>query len=280
MPRASKREAAPARKAGRALGVDRGGTWLRVCLAGEGKVLARARLASAPVQGPALARALRGQLRRWGRPKLARAVIGARGVWTRAECRALERRLSGLAPRVKALSDAHLAHLAALRGGPGVLVVAGTGSIAVSRAADGRFRRAGGLGPLFGDEGSGFWVGRRGLMDPALSRRWPRGLALSLAHSPDPVSRTAALAKRVLGWAARGDRACARIRAQAARELARLAQEAAREAGLRGRVRVSWHGSLLADRGLLRELQALLRRRGFVLIEPRLPPDVAAATLP
>jgi N-acetylglucosamine kinase-like BadF-type ATPase len=46
----------------------------------------------------------------------------------------------------------------------GVVVVAGTGSIAYGRDASGRAARAGGWGYLLGDEGGGFWIGRAALM--------------------------------------------------------------------------------------------------------------------
>ncbi|HEU5140104.1 MAG TPA: ROK family protein [Bacillales bacterium] len=48
-------------------------------------------------------------------------------------------------------------------GGPGTVLIAGTGSIAYSRYSTGRVIRVGGWGYLIGDEGSGYDVGRRGL---------------------------------------------------------------------------------------------------------------------
>ena len=47
--------------------------------------------------------------------------------------------------------------------GSGVILNAGTGSIAYGRNADGEWARAGGLGPLLGDEGSAFWIGKEAL---------------------------------------------------------------------------------------------------------------------
>jgi N-acetylglucosamine kinase-like BadF-type ATPase len=52
---------------------------------------------------------------------------------------------------------------AAFQGGPGILVIAGTGSNIVGRAADGTMYSAGGWGPAIGDEGSGFWIGHEGV---------------------------------------------------------------------------------------------------------------------
>jgi len=44
----------------------------------------------------------------------------------------------------------------------GVVIICGTGSIAFGRSAD-RAARAGGWGHVLGDEGSGYWIGRRAL---------------------------------------------------------------------------------------------------------------------
>lgn len=55
--------------------------------------------------------------------------------------------------------DEEIALNAAFAGGPGILVVAGTGSNAIGRAAGGELFGAGGWGPVVGDEGSGYWIG-------------------------------------------------------------------------------------------------------------------------
>lgn len=51
--------------------------------------------------------------------------------------------------------------LAASQSGPGVALIAGTGSVAASRCADGMLTVLGGWGYLVGDEGSGYWLGRQ-----------------------------------------------------------------------------------------------------------------------
>lgn len=55
--------------------------------------------------------------------------------------------------------DEQIALDAAFRGGPGVLVIAGTGSHVTGRCANGLTIGAGGWGPVLGDEGSGNWIG-------------------------------------------------------------------------------------------------------------------------
>lgn len=55
--------------------------------------------------------------------------------------------------------DDEIALEAAFDSGPGVLVVAGTGSRVTGRCANGMRVTAGGWGPMLGDEGSGTWIG-------------------------------------------------------------------------------------------------------------------------
>ena len=57
-------------------------------------------------------------------------------------------------------SDAFIASIGAIGIDPGILLIAGTGSIVIGRDKSRNMFRVGGWGPYFGDEGSGFWVGR------------------------------------------------------------------------------------------------------------------------
>jgi N-acetylglucosamine kinase-like BadF-type ATPase len=59
--------------------------------------------------------------------------------------------------------DEEIALDAAFAGGPGILVIAGTGSNAIGRSASGEHFGAGGWGPVLGDEGSGYWIGRESI---------------------------------------------------------------------------------------------------------------------
>jgi glucosamine kinase len=56
------------------------------------------------------------------------------------------------------MHDAPIAHAGALAGRPGVVVIAGTGSVVYTREPDGASRTLGGWGFLFGDEGSAFRI--------------------------------------------------------------------------------------------------------------------------
>jgi glucosamine kinase len=60
-------------------------------------------------------------------------------------------------------SDAFIASIGAIGVDPGILLIAGTGSIVIGRDKDRSIFRVGGWGPTFGDEGSGFWIGREAI---------------------------------------------------------------------------------------------------------------------
>jgi N-acetylglucosamine kinase-like BadF-type ATPase len=61
------------------------------------------------------------------------------------------------------VNDAHIALTGALGGEPGVIAIAGTGSIAYGRNSFGKIARAGGWGYAFGDEGSAYDIVRQAL---------------------------------------------------------------------------------------------------------------------
>jgi N-acetylglucosamine kinase-like BadF-type ATPase len=239
-----------------AVGVDLGGTWMRAVVLNDGRVTRRRQRVT---DLPELAKFLPTLCGVQGH--IGSLVVAARGVWTQGERRALRRRLRGVAARVEVISDAEAALLGALGGRPGVLVLAGTGSIVLGRDGRGRLARAGGLGPLLGDEGSAFWLGREWLRRrPDAARR-----ARALGRRSDAVARIAALAPHVLARARRGDRRARAVAAAGQAHLAALAADVVRRLGLVAPVRVSWSGGVLADdwfrAGLRRALARWVRCR-------------------
>jgi N-acetylglucosamine kinase-like BadF-type ATPase len=183
---------------------------------------------------------------------------------------------AGLAGRVVIVGDAEAAMADAFADAPGVLVIAGTGSIAWARGEDGAVHRAGGWGRLIGDEGSGFDIGVSAVR--AVLRAWdgrdgPTTITPPLVEAlgaapPDLVRfiagaskrQVAALAPIVLRSAAAGDPAAAAIRDGAVAALVELATTAARKAGLGAAPSVALAGGLIEPGGPLREdLAAALR---------------------
>lgn len=93
--------------------------------------------------------------------EIARVCIGTSGASVPEVVRVLRETVAEVTPAaVHIVGDQEIAHFAAFRGAPGVLVIAGTGSIAYGRTADGRHARAGGWGSVVSDEGSGEWIGK------------------------------------------------------------------------------------------------------------------------
>jgi glucosamine kinase len=68
-----------------------------------------------------------------------------------------------IATEIVVVSDYGIALDDAFGDGAGVLLIAGTGSVAFGRSPAGSTARCGGWGPVIGDEGSGAWIGRRAL---------------------------------------------------------------------------------------------------------------------
>ncbi|MHB2025880.1 MAG: BadF/BadG/BcrA/BcrD ATPase family protein [Elusimicrobiota bacterium] len=256
------------------LGLDLGGTRLRACLAYEDGRLSRTKVLAAPLPS-ALAQEISGLKARWNISGLERLVIGSAGAWAKPNRRRLEKSLSGLARRITVLADVELAYEAALAGRPGILIIAGTGSIALGIGQDGRRARAGGWGALLGDEGSAFWIGREALKR-GIKGKFPH--PLTLAHSPNPVRRTAALAERVLAMAGQS-RAARDIVNEAAAHLAGLALHVKSKIELRGKIQTSWTGGLFESPVFFAAVQKALRRASprFDLIAPLTTPERAAA---
>ena len=154
------------------LGIDAGGTKTVGYLADEeGKALAEARKGGANLHA-AGETAVEAVLR-----AVIEEAIGGSGIVPAALCvgmagaerdtdrRAVEAILGriGFAGRVLVVNDAFVALSAGVREGPGIVLVSGTGSIVYGRSARGLAARAGGFGRIFGDEASGYWLGRRAL---------------------------------------------------------------------------------------------------------------------
>lgn len=91
--------------------------------------------------------------------------IGVAGVGRDAEYSAFlaEMTRRNLAEDLVVLPDAMIAFADAFGDDSGILLIAGTGSVAYGRAPGGKMARCGGWGPVCGDEGSGSWIGRRAL---------------------------------------------------------------------------------------------------------------------
>ncbi len=163
----------------RALLIDGGQSGCRAAVVDHGRTVATATAAGLPRQGrdyDAL-RALLADDDWRGIDVVAAGLTGFRGD---ADAAAAALRV----PSAIVTNDAVTAHLGALGGSPGVVVVAGTGAIAL--AADERAARADGWGTRLGDDGGGYWIGRAGLAAALRAHDGRRG------GSPDLLARAVA----------------------------------------------------------------------------------------
>jgi glucosamine kinase len=141
---------------------------------------------------------------------------------------------------IEVAGDMAIALEAAFRGGPGVIVVAGTGSIAYGRNESGETARAGGWGFAISDEGSGHWIGRAAVsvamrahdlgentvLISSIMNTWHLGSRDDVVRAANaiPPPDFAELLPQVLAAAASGDSRANEILTQAATELAQLAR--------------------------------------------------------
>jgi N-acetylglucosamine kinase-like BadF-type ATPase len=151
------------------IGIDAGGTKTRCVLGDDTNVLGRAECGSVKLmrvgETEATARLHRlleetAAAAGVGLQEVTRSCVGIGGVsipavrqWCDTQMRAM---VSG---EVEVCGDEDIALDAAFHGGPGILVVSGTGSIFIGRSADGTMYPVGGWGPVLADEGSGWWIG-------------------------------------------------------------------------------------------------------------------------
>jgi glucosamine kinase len=265
------------------LGIDGGGTKTSCVIGDETSVLgsgtaagsnvirlgeakAREALAAAIVQACAAANIKPTQIQR--------TCVGLAGAG-RPEISNLVRRLLAelVSGEIEVVGDMVIALQAAFGSGAGVMVIAGTGSMAYGRDSSGNTLRAGGWGFSVFDEGSGHWIGRSAiaaimrdydenaeeesvLLDNvkkswALSTREQLVLAANASPSPD----FSALLPAVLSAADSGDALAQSILTQAGTELARLAKIVIRRLFSDGeKVLVAMSGGVFSNCALVRQV--------------------------
>lgn len=265
-------------------GVDGGGSRTRLILADEtGEELASVeggrsamRPGEAEKSGAVIADLMREALSRAAILDDVPTILygGFAGIGREDERRDLENELNrlGVADEVIVDSDASIALVDAFGEGPGIIVLAGTGSIAYARGISGEYARCGGWGPVFGDEGSGGWLGKRALGAVAAAadgREAPTALTgailtaaeVSTAEELIPwaiaagTTTIASLAPVVIATAAAGDPRANSLVSLAAEELVVHVRALATKlfGDERAAIPVAFSGGLLRKGSLLRK---------------------------
>ena len=258
------------------LGIDAGGTKTIALLAdGDGQILGEGRAGPANLQTEGelevekilhtvIDRATDGR-----HPPLAAVCLGMAGVDRQDDAviiRDVMRRL-GFRSNALIVNDALIALVAGAGANPGVVVISGTGSIAYGVSRHGVAARAGGWGPTLGDEGSGYWIGRRalaavmrefdgrgpqtdlsGLVLKHFSLPRAEGLVAEIYNQPQGRRIIASLASVVDRAREEGDPVALDIMSQAADELALAAASVISRLDMRGE-----QFPILLAGGMLRE---------------------------
>ena len=203
------------------------------------------------------------------------------------------------AAQITVTHDAFIALSGATEGEPGVIVIAGTGSMVFGRNAAGKTARAGGWGYMFGDEGSGFYITRQALRAALREEEgWGPATALraalleaggatdinDLLHrfytAEFPRPRIAGLAKLVNEVAENGDATARNILNEAAQQLAVMAAAArAQLFELGAEARVSYIGGVFRSRILLERFRMLVEMEEGNRVAPPVYGPAAGALL-
>jgi N-acetylglucosamine kinase-like BadF-type ATPase len=203
-------------------------------------------------------------------------------------------------------ADIVTAHAGALGGEPGVLALAGTGAAFFGVTRDGRHARAGGWGPVYGDEGSAYWIGQMSLQAAAAAYdgRGPKTALVELIcdalglrsfsetlqciyRSKSQVHLIADLSRTAEAAAAARDGVAHNILERAGDELANgVASVAGALDGATGcegseyeRCQVTWEGAVLRNSAIVRErfCSTLLQRvPEITIVPPRFDPIYGA----
>jgi N-acetylglucosamine kinase-like BadF-type ATPase len=243
------------------LGVDGGGTKTEALLADSaGRILGRG------VAGPsnplfsgdqaaveAVSRAVADACQELVQAEIHCAAVCVPGLTQLVDTQDLGNRIQLGAAKVAVEGDDRSTYYGALGEGCGIVVLAGTGSFVMGMDASGRSISQGGWGPLLGDEGSGFAIGRdalRAVIAACESRAAPTRLTtlvLDRYQVGEPLAlrtrvyrgesyqqEVASLVPLVAQAAQEGDDAAVKILRRAGEDLAQLALDAARSLQLEG----------------------------------------------
>ena len=238
------------------------------------------------------------------RTDLIAAEIGLAGARRKELRERMHDALASLGIRdVEVVTDGDIALYGATDGAPGLVVIAGTGSICCGINARGKKTFAGGWGPIAGDEGGGAWIARTALRAVAFASdgRGPKTrlteAACAYFHASTADDLTTAIYaptitnERIAGFA-RDVIECARDKDAVAREIIKAA---GRELGVaavavignlqmeRERFQIAYVGGIFRASGemilepLRNEVKKVAPRAYFEL--PQFPPAVAAARM-
>lgn len=273
------------------LGVDGGGSKTSCWIGDEATVLGRGRAEGSNLVRVGEAKARHALARaielacadaKISPDKIDYACVGLAGAARSEVSGAVMRIMTAILPApVEVVGDMVIAMEAAFGGGPGVVVISGTGSIAYGRDSHGQTVRVGGWGPAISDEGSAYWIGKAAVA--AALRDFDEGLSTVLleavmkswqvetqaqtvmkANASSPPADFAGLCPAVCLAADMGDVSARRVLWRAGEELAMLAKIAlGRLFEGQNDVQVAMAGSVCAHSHVVRESFSEVLKKAF-----------------
>lgn len=256
-----------------AAGADRGASWTRFCAVDRrGKVLVRDKVPTREIRSfPSMIKVF---LDHCGAPRGIPVFVATRGAFSNTwKKEFIAASLAGRADTVGVISDAEAAYGSALGNVKGVLLIAGTGSVALAPDGRGGFIKAGGHAPEGGDPGSGLWLGLA----------WLKLKGKKAPSGEGAPGKAAAFAAEAVKKAREGDPSALELAELSWNELAGLAGELRDDGFLpdgRGPLPAALWGGLTDDpwfrAGLVRALEKRLGR-GIKISRPSVPPELFCA---
>ncbi len=294
------------------IGIDGGGTKTNLALADEKlNIIARRSAGSANpvILGPrksasVVFKLIKDTVAKSKIPSVDSAVIGLAGCGRKKTADEVKREIETLlakskvrVKKLKIVSDAEITLEGAYRGGSGAILIAGTGSIAYTKNAKGKIFRSGGLGKILGDEGSGYSIGRKGLIAAAksLDGRASETLLEKLLKKNYGILEIdslitkvysnefdiAAVAEFVIKAAKLGDKVCRKILENEAEEIVNVVASLKEKTAARN-LKLSFYGGLLSNENfysnlVIKKIQSSIK--GILLSEPAYPPELGAVLI-
>lgn len=195
---------------------------------------------------------------------------------------------------LRIVSDAQIALEGAIPNKPGMLLIAGTGSILIYKDIKGNINRIGGYGRLIGDEGSGYSIGRKGLAIAAKSfdKRMTKNMLPDIIKKELNVSGKdqfilkvysagfdiASIAPIVIRAAQKGDHVSRKILDEEAGELADHIRTAAENFNP-AKINLCFYGGLISERNYYSDLlrkKIKSRFKNILIRKAEYPPEVGA----
>lgn len=238
-----------------------------------------------------------------GKPKPDAICLGLAGAGRPDDQEQVRKIVEGLVPNTKIVvtNDGIIALEGAHAGKPGIIIAAGTGSVAFGKNRKDKITRAGGWGYLLGDEGSAYWIGREavtrslkahdGLIPKTILGDRIRSY-LGLTSLEGVIRRIylqgmdhkeiAKLAPLVFEAVREKDPVARTIVAEAGQYLSLLAVAVARKLRMKSHVRIALSGGLFNEKNVLAQyVEQSLREKfpGSEIVPCRFTPEIGAVII-